>query len=69
MARVEFYVDNVLRATRTLLPYRWDFDTTTTVNGQHTLTVLAYDSADNIGRAALTVTTDPDSIAEMFRTY
>jgi hypothetical protein len=54
---VEFYVDNVLRAVETSAPYSWNFDTTTIANGVHTLTVKAYDPAQNIGQASLTFTT------------
>jgi hypothetical protein len=56
ISKVEFYLDNVLRATTTG-PYRWDFDTTTTANGTHTLMVKAYDLAGNVGQASETVTT------------
>lgn len=54
---VEFYVDNVLRAVQTNGPYTWNFDTTEIANGTHTLTIKAYDPAQNIGQASLTFTT------------
>jgi hypothetical protein len=57
---VEFYVDNVLRAVDTQAPYTWSFDTTTVANGPHTLTVKAYDPAQNIGQASETITTQND---------
>jgi hypothetical protein len=57
ITRVEFYVDNVLRAVETAGPYTWNFDTTEIANGTHTLTVEAYDPAQNIGQASLTFTT------------
>jgi hypothetical protein len=57
---VSFYVDNVLRAVETAAPYNWNFDTTTIGNGTHTLTVLAYDPAQNIGKASVTFTTQND---------
>ncbi len=60
VARVEFYVDNVLRAVQTAGPYVWNFDTTELANGLHTLTVKAYDSAQNIGVASVTFTTQND---------
>jgi hypothetical protein len=43
VTRVEFYVDNVLRAVDTLASYSWSFDTTSVPNGSHTLTIKAYD--------------------------
>ncbi|HEY7314259.1 MAG TPA: Ig-like domain-containing protein [Gemmataceae bacterium] len=60
VTRVEFYIDNVLRAVDALAPYTWSFDTTTIANGAHTLTVLAYDPAQNIGQASATFTTQND---------
>jgi hypothetical protein len=57
VTRVEFYVDNVLRAVDTSAPYTWNFDTTTVANGPHTLTVKAYDPTQNIGQASETIAT------------
>jgi hypothetical protein len=57
ISRLEFYVDNVLRAVDALAPYTWSFDTTAVANGSHTLTVKAYDPAQNIGQASVTFTT------------
>src|SRR5262249_23197406 len=61
VARVEFYVDNVLRAVDRLAPYAWQFDTAMVGNGSHTLTVRAYDANDNIGQASLTFVTSNDA--------
>ena len=48
VAKVEFYVDGVLKTTVTgLLPYTYNWDTTTTSNGSHTLTVTARDAVGN----------------------
>ena len=49
-------VDGEVRATGTIAPYQWNLDTTTIANGTHTITVLAYDAAGNIGAASVTVT-------------
>ncbi|HEY7423861.1 MAG TPA: Ig-like domain-containing protein [Gemmataceae bacterium] len=58
VTRVEFYVDNMLRAVdNNGAPYTWSFDTTTVGNGTHTLTVEAYDTAQNIGQASETIAT------------
>ncbi len=57
VTRVEFYVDGGLRATDTAAPYTFPFDSSTAVNGTHTLTVKAYDVAGNIGTLNLTVQT------------
>jgi hypothetical protein len=57
---IEIYVDNVLRAVESAASYRWDFDTTEIANGMHTLTVKAYDPAQNIGQSSVTFTTQND---------
>jgi hypothetical protein len=57
---VEIYVDNVLRAVETAASFTWNFDTTTIANGTHTLTIKAYDTAQNIGQTSLTFTTQND---------
>src|SRR5262249_30150137 len=61
VARVEFYVDGVRRAVDQLAPYAWQLDTAMLDNGSHTLTVRAYDAADNIGQASLTFQTSNDT--------
>ncbi|HWG46257.1 MAG TPA: Ig-like domain-containing protein, partial [Gemmataceae bacterium] len=60
ISRVEFYVDNVLRAVDTTAPYTWNFDTTAVANGSHTLMVKVYDTAQNIGQTSATFTTQND---------
>jgi hypothetical protein len=61
VARVEFYVDNVLRAVDRLAPYVWQFDTAMVDNGLHTLTVRAFDTAENVAQASLTFRTANDA--------
>jgi hypothetical protein len=56
VARVDFYVDGVLRASDTAAPYGWSFDTTLYTNGAHTLTVKAVDPTGNVGQASESVT-------------
>jgi hypothetical protein len=61
VTRVEFYVDGVLHAVQTTppaaSPYTWDWNTADVANGSHTLKVLAYDAAGNVGQASEAVTT------------
>ena len=52
VAKVEFYVDNVLKATDTTSPYSATLDSTTLANGSHTLTAKAYDAANNVGTSS-----------------
>src|SRR5205814_2195681 len=56
VAKVEFYVDDTLFKTETADAYQWSFKTKQAANGPHTLTVLAYDWAGNVGRASINVT-------------
>ena len=52
VAKVEFYVDNVLKATDTASPYSTTLDSTTLANGSHTLVAKAYDAANNVGTSS-----------------
>ena len=56
VAKVEFYVDDTLAKTETVGAYQWSFNTKQAANGPHTLTILAYDWAGNVGRASINVT-------------
>jgi hypothetical protein len=56
VTRVEFRVDNLLRATAATNPAEWTFDSTSVANGTHTLTVRAFDSAGNFGSTDFTFT-------------
>jgi len=48
--KVEFYVDNVLKATDTKEPFEYNWDTTVYKhNSVHALLVKAYDAAGNVG--------------------
>ncbi|MES3020621.1 MAG: Ig-like domain-containing protein [Pseudomonadota bacterium] len=49
VARVEFYVDNVLKATDSVAPYSATLDSTTLSAGSHSLIARAYDAAGNVG--------------------
>ena len=53
VAKVEFYLDNVLQFTDTTASYAWTWDTKTAANGPHTLTTTAYDAAGNAGSSAI----------------
>lgn len=63
LAKVEFYVDGVLKGTDTTSPYSYTWDTTTATNGSHSLTTKAYDAATpaNIGTSAAVVLTVDNS--------
>jgi hypothetical protein len=61
VTKVEFDVDGIVRAVATSGPFRWDLDTRTLANGEHSFTVLAQDAAGNAGRATILVTTRNDN--------
>jgi len=52
VARVEFYIDNVLRGSDTTSPYSLSFNSTTLTNGSHALVARAFDAAGNIGNSS-----------------
>ncbi|MDQ1834427.1 Ig-like domain-containing protein [Massilia scottii] len=52
VTRVEFYVDNQLKATSSAAPYSATIDSATLSNGSHSLVAKAYDAAGNVGTSA-----------------
>lgn len=56
LARVEFYLDNVRKATDTTAPFSWVLDPTRLPDGTHTLAVVGYDAAGNVARKSVTFT-------------
>lgn len=46
--RIEFRLNNAVRAVSATTAAEWTFDSTTVVNGTYTLTVRAFDSAGNV---------------------
>jgi len=54
--RVEFRLNNVVRAISATAPAEWTFDSTTVLNGTHALTVRAFDAAGNVGTSELALT-------------
>ena len=49
---VEFYIDNVLKASSNMPPYSAVINSTTLTNGTHSLVAKAYDAAGNVGSSA-----------------
>ncbi|WP_318556464.1 Ig-like domain-containing protein [Geobacter anodireducens] len=62
VAKVEFYVNNVLASTDTTSPYSYIWDTTTVANGVYSLTAKAYDAAGN-SKVSTAVTVTVNNIA------
>ena len=55
VTKVEFYIDTQLVASGTSGAFSFSWNTTTAANGTHTLTVKAYDAANNVGQASVAV--------------
>ena len=64
VARVEFYVDGVLKNTDTAAPWSWNWDTNTATNGTHTLVASAFDAAGNTNNSAGVVVTVNNSTTD-----
>jgi beta-glucanase (GH16 family) len=64
VTRVEFYVDNVYRATTLNGAFNYNLDTTTLPNGSHTITVVAYDAAWNMKIVSVPVTVSNGSLVQ-----
>lgn len=47
IAKIEFYVDGVLKSSDTSSPYNFTWDSTTVTNGSHTLLAKAFDLSNN----------------------
>lgn len=56
VARVDFLVDGLVRATATAAPYAYDWDTSGETPGQHKLTVQVVGRDGGIAEQSLTVT-------------
>lgn len=48
VTKVEFYLDDALQSTDTASPYAWTWDTTSSSDGAHKLTIKAYDTTGNV---------------------
>ncbi len=58
VTKVEFLVDGTIIATDATVPYGITWDTSTVLDGSHTLTVKAFDAGGNQANATRTVTVD-----------
>ncbi|MEJ7567739.1 MAG: DNRLRE domain-containing protein [Gaiellaceae bacterium] len=58
VAKVEFYVDNVLKSTDTSTPYGFSWNSTTSANGDRVLKAVAFDDASQSSEVSVTVKVD-----------
>ena len=63
VARVDFYVDGMLRVSDSGSPYSYSLDTTVLSNASHTLMAQAFDAAGNQASAQISVTAANQAIA------
>lgn len=55
VAKVEFYIDNVLASSVTASPFNYSWNTLTASNASHTVKAVAYDAANNSTSSSKTV--------------
>ncbi|MEI6824765.1 MAG: Ig-like domain-containing protein, partial [Desulfuromonadales bacterium] len=63
VAKLEFYVNGVLKSTDSAVPYAYSWDTTSVASGAYTLMVKAFDAAGNVSQSSRSVTVVNDVIA------
>lgn len=61
VSKVEFYVNNTLKATKTAAPYEYTFDSKSVSNGSVTVKAKAYDAANNTAEATINVTVNNEN--------
>lgn len=62
VAKVEYYIDGVLKSTDTALPYTYSLDPAVIGLGSHQLTARAYDAAGNAATSSALPFTVPDAV-------
>jgi thermitase len=61
---IQFLVDNQQVATASASPFSFSWNSATSSNGSHTLTVNAYDSSGNVGTSSVSVNVSNNSITD-----
>lgn len=70
VTRVEFYLDEKLIGTNTSPPHTMTLDTTSLGNNSHTITVKAYDGANNFGQDSVTfIVSNPTPVPDVKITW
>ncbi len=64
VSKVEFFVNGVLKATDTVTPYTYSWNSTSVASGSYALTVKAYDAAGNMKQSAAVNVTVKNSVAD-----
>jgi hypothetical protein len=63
VTNIQFYVDGSLVSSTAVSPFGFSWNSAGVANGTHTLTVKAYDAANNVGSASVTVNVNNDKTA------
>jgi len=58
VSKVEFYVDGELAATDNVAPYTWNWNTTKSSDGAHTIEIKVYDAFNNVNSTKIIVNVD-----------
>lgn len=66
VASVDFYVDSILLGTDISAPFTMSFNTNSVINGQHTLTVVAKDSAGKSAQSSETITVNNITVSNVY---
>lgn len=61
ISKVEFYIDDSLKSTDTSSPYEFDWNTSSSSNGSHTIKAKAYDTVNQTAEHQITVTVNNGS--------
>ncbi len=64
VTKIEFYLDNILVSSTPASPFSFSWNTTSSANATHTLVVKAYDLANNVGQASVTINVNNNSAAD-----
>jgi len=64
VTKIELDVDGAVVTTTTTSPFSFSWNTASKANGSHTLTVKAYDAANNVGSASVTVTINNQAVVQ-----
>jgi hypothetical protein len=67
VAKVEFYVNGILKATDSASPYAYSWDTKAVTDGSHILLAKAYDAAGNVGLSSGIAVTVKNTIPDTSR--
>jgi subtilisin family serine protease len=69
VSRVDFYLDGQKKQSASAAPYRWNWDTTASPNGGHTLVARAFDGAGNYSDSSAVPVTVQNAATQVTETF